>query len=139
MKMFEKFRDINTWNVQLRETMENIYRTTCFPKLWSRCVDTFSTIYKGRKGDVCKEELSKIKCPTLIIHGAKDPLLPLSHSEYLHKNIAGSQLVIMPEGKHHLHMQLASEFNCRAIFGPMKLFSSYNVNCKFCNPTLQRL
>ena len=106
----EMFENFTHWNKQLKGLLDNAYGAY-FPKLWSRFVKTFRTIYTERGGDVCKEALSKVKCPTLIIHGAKDPLCQLSHSEYLHKNIAGSQLVIMPEGKHHLHMQLASEFN----------------------------
>ena len=111
VKLLEKTRDVNTWNARGRELTESVYGAIDLPKLWSSLLDTVNTLYKERNGDMCKEELSKIRCPTLILHGANDHMCLQFHAEYLHKNIAGSQLVIMPEGKHFLHMQLASEFN----------------------------
>ena len=109
--IFKKVRDVSNWSKRMREPMEKIYGVTHFPKLWSDWVDAIITLYNEREGDVCKGELSKISCPTLIIHGAKDPMCPQFHAEYLHRNIAGSKLAIMPEGKHNLHLKFASEFN----------------------------
>ncbi|KAG8133269.1 hypothetical protein E2320_011073, partial [Naja naja] len=42
-------------------------------------------------GDICQQLLPHIKCPTLIIHGEKDPLVPRFHAEYIHKHIGGSR------------------------------------------------
>lgn len=42
-------------------------------------------------GDICKDDLKKIKAKTLIIHGIKDPLVPLEHPDYLHHHIKGSR------------------------------------------------
>ena len=111
LMIYERIRDISTWGAQIRQSMEKIYGETDLPKKWASCIDCIGTIYKDRNGDVCQEELSKIKCPTLIIHGAKDSMCPPSHAEYLHRNIAGSKLVIMPEGKHNLHLKFPLEFN----------------------------
>jgi len=36
-------------------------------------------------------EVEKIKAKTLIIHGLKDPLVPLEHPDYLHNCIKGSK------------------------------------------------
>ena len=62
-------------------------------------------------GDICLAALPNIICPTLIVHGAKDALIPAFHPIYLHKNIKKSQLLILPEGKHNLHMKFHKEFN----------------------------
>ena len=112
VEIFEKIKDVSNWSVRMREPMEKIYGTTYFTKLWSDWVDAAVGIYKEREGgDLCKDELSKISCPTLIIHGAKDPMCPQFHAEYIHGNIAGSLLVVLPEGKHNLHLKFASQFN----------------------------
>ncbi len=39
--------------------------------------------------------LSKIKVPTIIIHGDQDPVFGLDHAEALHKAIANSELIII--------------------------------------------
>ena len=53
-----------------------------------------------------------MQCPTLIVHGAKDTMCPRFHAKYLKDNISSSELVIsMEEGKHHLHLKYAQEFN----------------------------
>ncbi|XP_032654285.1 serine hydrolase BPHL isoform X2 [Chelonoidis abingdonii] len=62
-------------------------------------------------GNICQHLLPHIKCPTFIIHGGKDPLVPQFHAEYLHKHIKESRLLLMPEGKHNLHLRFAEEFN----------------------------
>ncbi|RXN36389.1 valacyclovir hydrolase [Labeo rohita] len=65
----------------------------------------------GALGSICREVLPLISCPTLIIHGAKDPMVPSFHPEYLLQNIKGSRLHVMTEGKHNLHLRYSSEFN----------------------------
>ncbi len=48
-----------------------------------------------------KEILSRIKCPTLIIHGDKDNIIPLPHSkEALNFLPKGSQLKIIKDANH---------------------------------------
>ena len=38
-------------------------------------------------------ELSAITCPTLVLHGKADPLVPYAHGDDTAKRIAGAQLV----------------------------------------------
>lgn len=42
-------------------------------------------------GSICMEHLPLIGCPTLIIHGEKDPMVPSIHPQYLLKHIKGSR------------------------------------------------
>ena len=46
--------------------------------------------------------LDKIRCPTLILHGADDKDVPLADAEYAHARIPGSQLVILPDADHSM-------------------------------------
>ena len=77
-----------------------------------------------------------MQCPTLIVHRAKDAMCPQFHADYLKvasspgssqffnvtrgepgneaslkENIRGSKMVVMEEGKHHLHLKYAQESN----------------------------
>ena len=79
--------------------------------MWSGWIDGVKKFLTERNGDICKSSLPHIKCPTLIIHGKKDPMVPDFHPEFLHKNIQGSKLHVMPEGRHNLHLRYADEFN----------------------------
>ena len=42
-------------------------------------------------GDICIKDLDNIQARTLIIHGLKDPFVPLEHPDFLHRNIKGSR------------------------------------------------
>lgn len=103
------------------ELIQNLY--TCFltiylelygdgvQELWSCWIDCLGCIFKECEGNLCQEFLPSITCPTLIIHGEKDPLVPSYHPEYIHKQVKDSILHSMPEGRHNLHLRYAEEFN----------------------------
>ena len=88
-----------------------LYGKEGFQEMWSAWIDALTKIHSEKNGDLCKSYLEHIKCPTLIVHGQKDPMVPDFHPEFLHKNIKGSRLHLMPEGRHNLHLRYADEFN----------------------------
>jgi pimeloyl-ACP methyl ester carboxylesterase len=51
-----------------------------------------------------------IVAPTLVVHGDRDPLLPLPHGEALRDAIPGAELVVLPGAGHHLPRPLWPEF-----------------------------
>jgi pimeloyl-ACP methyl ester carboxylesterase len=55
--------------------------------------------------------LSQVKCPTLIIHGADDQLIPVKEAESMHQQLPGSRLAIIPEAGHLLNMEQPELFN----------------------------
>lgn len=77
----------------------------------SAWIDGISKYFTDRGGDICTSAVKSITCPTLVVHGQKDPLVPQFHPEYLHANIRGSKLHLTPEGRHNLHLRYADEFN----------------------------
>jgi len=79
--------------------------------MWAGWLNAVENVYKEKNGNLCQDMLPKIKCPTLIIHGEKDPLVSSFHPEYLHKHIAGSALRIWPGGRHNIHLRYPEEFN----------------------------
>lgn len=110
-EIYEDIRDVSKWSTRMREPMEKVYGVDGFPKVWSAWVDGMLGIYKHRNGDICKEVLDKIRAPTFILHGAKDPMIVPEHVPHLQNSIADTLLHVFPEGKHNIHLKYAEEFN----------------------------
>lgn len=87
VELYENIRDIQKWSPRMKQPFVELYGIKYFAETWSVWVDSFQAILKENKGDICREALPKIKAPTLIIHGAQDPLVPMEHPVYLHKHI----------------------------------------------------
>ncbi|KAL1254205.1 hypothetical protein QQF64_016434 [Cirrhinus molitorella] len=111
VKIYQSIRDVSLWSERMRRPMEEMYGAQYFRETWERWVDGISQFTHNPQGNICREMLPLISCDTLIIHGAKDPMVPSFHPEYLQQNIRGSRLHVMPEGKHNLHLRYSSEFN----------------------------
>uniref|UniRef100_A0A182NKX0 AB hydrolase-1 domain-containing protein n=1 Tax=Anopheles dirus TaxID=7168 RepID=A0A182NKX0_9DIPT len=111
VKIYEDIRDVRKWSARMREPMEQVYGVDHFPKLWSAWVDGLVRMYHERKGDICSGKLKHIKAPTLVVHGAKDPMIIPEHVPYLLNNIKNADLHVFPEGKHNIHLRYADEFN----------------------------
>ncbi|KAI0458876.1 alpha/beta-hydrolase [Xylaria acuta] len=47
-----------------------------------------------------RESLKSIRCPTVVIHAAKDQILPMKHGEALKDDVAGATLVVLEECGH---------------------------------------
>jgi pimeloyl-ACP methyl ester carboxylesterase len=59
----------------------------------------------------CREKLSKIKKPALIVGGRDDTLTPPWYQEYLHQKLEGSSLVMLKEVGHLSMAEDPSSFN----------------------------
>ena len=108
---YESTRVTTQWEPGLRDVWTEMYGASAFQKMWSAWLDSFNRCLSNKKGDICIEELSKIVCPTLIVHGAKDGMCPLLHGEFLRDHVTGSRLVVMEEARHMLHFKFTQEFN----------------------------
>jgi valacyclovir hydrolase len=110
---FNHIRKISAWSPRAAEAMRAVYGEE-LDALWDRYVSGQEALYNAG-GDLYRALLAKVTCPTLVLHGAKDPLTPGLHAEAIHRGIAGSRLHIFPEGKHNIHQRYADEFNARVL------------------------
>jgi valacyclovir hydrolase len=109
LKAFQAIRSISAWSPRAAETMRLTYGAG-LDELWERYVAALEDLFRSG-GDIYKSRLHSVQCPTLILHGDKDPLVPSIHPVAIHHGIAGSQLHRFPEGKHNIHIKYAEEFN----------------------------
>ncbi|XP_076666002.1 serine hydrolase BPHL-like isoform X2 [Andrena cerasifolii] len=111
VELFTKLRNIRNWSEQMRAPLMAVYGEEYFQELCARHVDALLRIYETRNGDLCKESLSKIKCPTLIVQGNKDVIICPEQAIYLKEHIHGSKLKMFDEGRHDVHLQYPDVFN----------------------------
>jgi 2-hydroxy-6-oxonona-2,4-dienedioate hydrolase len=62
-------------------------------------------------GGITDDEMRAIKAPTLIVWGRNDELFPVQIAERLHRDISGSQLVVLNNSGHFPQLERADEFN----------------------------
>jgi pimeloyl-ACP methyl ester carboxylesterase len=55
--------------------------------------------------------LAQVHCPTLVIHGADDQLIPVTEAEMMHQQIGNSSLVVIPQAGHLVNMEQPGAFN----------------------------
>lgn len=110
---FNAIRKISAWSPRAAEAMRAIYGDD-LDELWDRYVDGQVALYEAG-GDLYSALLPKVRCPTLILHGAKDPLVPGLHPEAIHRALPGSRLHVFQGGKHNIHVRYAEAFNAMVL------------------------
>lgn len=86
---FEKFSGTN--DLDLRRLISDMFHTTLQSYF---ATSSYATTINDNGS------LRYITCPTLIIHGAKDIIFPVSAAYRLHQDIKQSKLVILPTANH---------------------------------------
>jgi len=77
-----------------------------FLEVWWFNIGPLSQHYR-----VISDQLQALNVPTLLVHGAKDPVVPLEYARNAYQLIPGSRLEIINECGHCPHLEKASEFN----------------------------
>lgn len=107
---YEEIRSFDKWSPRMREIYQKAHGDSLRHK-WLRWLDWIFDFQVKNGGDICTNDLSKIKCPTLILHGAKDLLVSSVHPEFLCDHIAKSKLEVFKDGKHNIHWKYHQKFN----------------------------
>ncbi|XP_033225978.1 valacyclovir hydrolase-like isoform X2 [Belonocnema kinseyi] len=109
--MKEGDRNVDLWPARDRDPMVATYGYDYFRKTWDAGIDMVEKLCEKNKGDVCKNHVPRVKCPTLIIHGKKDDLVDQEQAFYLNRHIPNSRLKIFENGGHKPQLQYPEEFN----------------------------
>ena len=95
-----------------RERYIEAYGHELFERLWQSGIDNLVS-YSGDAAaywDI-RGRLQKIMCPTLILHGNKDPLVEKEQALTAERLIPESRLVSFSTGPHNIHQVFADKFN----------------------------
>lgn len=83
-------RDISNWSDRMKAPLIALYTEKGLQDMWNAWCNALIKISKNG-GDICKGSLLKINCPTLILHGDKDPMVAPEHPDYLFSHIKKSK------------------------------------------------
>ncbi|CAG7821120.1 unnamed protein product, partial [Allacma fusca] len=89
-------KNVDNWSRRMVEPLLKVYGQEYLQDMWTKFCLAYEEMY-ANGGNICKDKLKDIKCPTLIVQGLKDAMVSVEHAEHLHKNISGSTLRIIPE------------------------------------------
>ncbi|QHN03971.1 alpha/beta hydrolase [Granulicella sp. WH15] len=109
LHVFQSIRSLSTWSSRAIEPLAEVYGDE-LQSLWDKYVKGLEDLYASG-GDIYRSRLGDIRCPTLILHGEIDPIVPSMHPEILRREIVGSEYFGFPEGKHNIHKRYAELFN----------------------------
>jgi len=109
LHIFQSMRSLTTWSQRAIEPLRSVYGDQ-LEALWERYIVGLEDLYAAG-GDLYQSNLHKITCPTFILHGDLDPMVPAMHPEIIHRGIDSSELYRFMEGKHNIHKRYAAEFN----------------------------
>jgi pimeloyl-ACP methyl ester carboxylesterase len=70
-------------------------------------IDALQALYEYR----IRDRLPEIACPTLIVWGADDPVVPLRHAFEFEQLIPGARVVVFPGAGHAPMLELPERFN----------------------------
>jgi 3-oxoadipate enol-lactonase len=90
-------------NPPVLETIRRGIRTTSVPG--------YVGCNRGLQTLDLKVRIPAIKAPTLVIVGKEDPGTPVAASEVIHKEIAGSTLVVLDQASHLSNVEQPEAFN----------------------------
>ncbi|KAG9509079.1 Valacyclovir hydrolase [Fragariocoptes setiger] len=105
-------RDTSIFDPKSRELYVKAYGEELFEQLWHKHVD-YCVSFTGNAVAIwdIRDRMKTIKCPTLILHGDKDPLIDKEHPGTAERLIPDSRLVRFANGSHNIHQTYAKEFN----------------------------
>lgn len=108
--LLDAFRDIGKFPPALLAANLSVYGEEYFKEKWVDSMDASRRIYDENQGNLCKDHLSLVQCPTLVLHGVKDKWIQKFHPEYLTDNIKNSRYHEL-SGGHNTHLQYPDEAN----------------------------
>lgn len=88
-----EYEIIDNWSEKMKQPLIKIYGKEYLQKMSFDWVESILRICEKQNDDLCKESLKKIKCPSLIVQGNKDPMVLIEHASYLKDHIVGSKWV----------------------------------------------
>jgi len=74
-------------------------------------LDAFARQVEAAVGHEAYDRLPQIRCPTLVISGSDDKIVPAENSRILAERIPSAELVVLPKAGHGYLMECAEESN----------------------------
>jgi valacyclovir hydrolase len=102
-------RNIKYWGSDMIDNYYKVYGKE-WQTIWNKHMDFLENIIDVFPEGFCKKDLSKCRCPVMILHGDLDPIVDIQHANYVLKSVSDARLHRFPNGSHNLHCTNPLEF-----------------------------
>ncbi len=119
-----RYSNFSRWRPELEWLVEERVRVVSTPEFDSYAYANVRTVEGLTRNDFVRENLDRVKVPTLIVYGDEDRLIPnpFLHGgtaaeimSYGHSQIAGSKLVELPGCGHSIQLDCPTEYNAAVV------------------------
>jgi valacyclovir hydrolase len=86
-----------------------------WPGIFDRLLAGYHAVLERRGGEIISSRLHEIRCPTLIVHGEDDPIVPVVHAYEMAQRIPGAWLSVFPGCGHFPHREREEDFRERVL------------------------
>jgi pimeloyl-ACP methyl ester carboxylesterase len=107
-------RDTSVWEPSVLKTYTDVYGEQNFSEQWRSYVDFIVKTLEMPDEEIfdIRSRLASIKCPTLVLHGTKDPIISYqAHVKPIEMQIYDSQIRQFPGLAHNIHQADPEQFN----------------------------
>lgn len=109
IERFETRRDTAAWSPRAQAAMNAVFGDGYWQRVWCDWLDTMQRL--AAQGSARLASLKDVRCPVLVLHGGRDPLIDIDHPRALVSSLADARLHEIPAGAHNVHLSHAEEFN----------------------------
>jgi len=102
------------WPERTRERFAAAQGPLNWPGMLERMLEGYGRVLDAG-GEVVAQRLDRVRCPTLLMHGEADDVVPVAHAHELNRLIAGSELCLFPDTGHTLHRERHDELLARIV------------------------
>lgn len=83
--------NLDNWSDKMKGPMLALYGQETLQKMLDEWGNSVANYQKLGLDANLKDAMTRISCPTLIIHGELDPIVGIKHAEFLNRNIQNSK------------------------------------------------
>ena len=113
---FVAIESLSAWNEEVLSRVTAYYPLDVMQRLWSAWVRGVTRLADEWGEDIYQGSLARVKCPTLLMHGSRDPLITVHHAEIIKANVRGPTAYHeFVGGRHQIHLDVCDDFNGKVV------------------------
>jgi valacyclovir hydrolase len=105
---WKSITDTSDWPEHTRERFAEAQGPKNWPDILQHMLAGYNRVL-DQGGEIVSGRLDQVRCPTLIMHGDEDDVVPVAHAYELNRLIRGAELHILHGAGHTLHRERHQE------------------------------
>lgn len=106
---WDALADTSTWSEGARRRFIEAQGPLNWPGILKAMLDGYHGFYNTTNGDIASGRLGEIHVPTLVMHGARDEVVPVLHAHELGRGIPDVRVRIFENAGHAVHREREAE------------------------------